>query len=60
MTPGRRNFLLALAASGAATTAAVMPKQPATSRSHPRTDRRATGGYQASAHVAKYYRTAKV
>ncbi len=58
---GRRNFLLALGAGGAATIAAVAAKtqispQPATTG----TGKRATKGYTASEHVNNYYRTTKV
>ena len=58
---GRRNFLLAVGAGGAATIAAVAAKtqiapQPATTG----TGKRATKGYTASEHVNNYYRTTKV
>lgn len=58
---GRRNFLLAVGAGGAATIAAVAAKTqisplPATTG----TGKRATKGYTASAHVNNYYRTTKV
>jgi shikimate 5-dehydrogenase len=57
----RRNFLLTLGAGGAATAAAVVATksgspQPTTTNK----DKRATRGYEASAHVNNYYRTAKV
>jgi spermidine/putrescine-binding protein len=57
----RRNFLLTLSAGGAATAAAVMatkaaPTKPAASSR----DKRATRGYQESAHINNYYRTTKV
>lgn len=57
----RRNFLLTIGAGGAATAAAVVAKQSATPTAQPEpTDKRATRGYQASAHVHNYYRTTKV
>lgn len=57
----RRNFLLAVGAGGAASTAAtvanIVPQaQPAASG----VDKRKTRGYQATAHIRNYYRTAKV
>ena len=57
----RRNFLLAVGAGGAATATAIVvnnksqEQQPATG-----SGKRATRGYQATAHVNHYYRTAKV
>jgi hypothetical protein len=57
----RRNFLLAVGAGGAATAAAIVAKNAAQGRvTAPSGDKRATRGYQASAHVNHYYRTAKV
>jgi hypothetical protein len=57
----RRNFLLAVGAGGAAGAAAMVANtvpqaQPAAAGA----DRKLTRGYQASAHVRNYYRTAKV
>ena len=57
----RRNFLLAVGAGGAAGAAAVVAKtvphaQPAAAA----TDKKSAKGYQASAHIRNYYRTAKV
>jgi len=57
----RRNFLLAVGASGAASAAAIVatavpPAPPATNPD----DKRRTRGYQASAHVQSYYETTKV
>jgi hypothetical protein len=61
MKLGRRSFfLLAAAAGGAAVTAALVAKKPAVSRPTSGDDKRAGRGYQASAHVANYYRTTKV
>ena len=57
----RRTFLLAATAGSAATAAAIVgkqsaaPEQPSTGN-----DKRATRGYQASAHVHNYYRSTKV
>ncbi len=57
----RRNFLLTLGAGGAAAAAAVVgsggaPGQGARAGGHARTQ----VGYQESAHVRNYYRTAKI
>lgn len=57
----RRNFLLAVGAGGAAGAAAIVANavpqaQPVATVA----DRKQTRGYQASAHVRNYYRTAKV
>ena len=59
---GRRNFLLAVGAGGAATAAAIAtrvipaeePKAVASS------DKRRGKGYQETAHVRSYYNTTKV
>jgi hypothetical protein len=56
----RRNFLLTLGAGGAATAAAVVASKSPSSKPAASSDKRATRGYQASAHVSNYYRTAKV
>ena len=57
----RRNFLLTLGASGAATAAAIVAtKSPNPSAPQTSKDKRATRGYEASEHVNNYYRTAKV
>ena len=58
---GRRRFLMAVGAGGAATIAAVAAKtqslpQPGTTGS----GKRATKGYAASEHINNYYRTTKV
>ena len=58
---GRRNFLLAVGAGGAATVAAVIAKAPA--QLQPSTTgngKRATKGYASSEHINNYYRTTKV
>ena len=57
----RRNFLLTLGAGGAATAAALVASKssPTTTPSSAK-DKRATRGYQSSAHVNTYYRTTKV
>jgi len=57
----RRNFLLTVGASGAAGAAAIAAKtvpqaQPVAARE----EKRRTAGYQDSAHIRNYYRTAKV
>jgi shikimate 5-dehydrogenase len=57
----RRNFLLTLGAGGAATAAALTASQSGSKKPAPaKTDKRATRGYQESAHVNNYYRSAKV
>jgi hypothetical protein len=56
----RRSFLMTLGAGGAATAAAIVAKRPATSSASDSKDKRATRGYQATAHVNNYYRTTKV
>ena len=55
----RRNFLLTLGAGGAATAAAIVAKN-APQSSVPDKSKRATRGYQESAHIRNYYRTTKV
>jgi len=56
----RRNFLLAVGAGGAATAAALVANPPKSSSPSKQGDKRATRGYQDSAHVNNYYRTTKV
>lgn len=57
----RRNFLLTVGAGGAATAAAVVAtKAPPIKPAPSTTDKRATRGYQESAHISNYYRTTKV
>jgi len=61
MKLGRRSFfLVAAAAAGGAAAAAIAAKKPAASRPLSGDDKRASRGYQASAHVISYYRTTKV
>ena len=55
----RRHFLLAVTAGGAATAAAVVSNK-APGAKPAGNAKRATRGYQESAHVRNYYRTAKV
>ncbi len=55
----RRNFLLTLGAGGAATAAAIVAKN-APQGTTPDKSKRAGSGYQESAHIRNYYRTAKV
>ena len=57
----RRNFLLTVGAGSAAGAAAIAAKtvphaQPVAARE----EKRRTAGYQDSAHIRNYYRTAKV
>lgn len=57
----RRNFLLAVGAGGAASAAAIVAKTVPQAQPVAAADgKRITKGYQASAHVRNYYRTAKV
>jgi hypothetical protein len=57
----RRNFLLAATAGSAATAAAIVAtKSPAPKAASPSSDKRATRGYQSTAHTDNYYRTTKV
>ena len=57
----RRNFLLTVGVGGAATAAAVVATKSAPVPTDlDKNDKRATRGYQASEHVANYYRTTKV
>jgi shikimate 5-dehydrogenase len=51
---------MTLGAGGAATAAAMVAKQPASSSASDRKDKRATRGYHATEHVNNYYRTTKV
>ncbi|MBE0621597.1 MAG: hypothetical protein IH605_13465 [Burkholderiales bacterium] len=58
----RRNFLLAVGAGGAAGAAAIVAKgvptaQPGAGAAN---SKKSSQGYQESAHVRNYYRTAKV
>ena len=57
----RRKFLLAALAGGAATTAAVttIPSNKSNKNARTKADR-SGAGYQLTAHVRNYYRTAKV
>lgn len=55
----RRNFLLAVGTGGAATAAAIVAKN-APQGAAPDKSKRASSGYQESAHIRNYYRTAKV
>jgi shikimate 5-dehydrogenase len=56
----RRNFLLTVGAGGAAAAAVVAGKKAPAPDAPASADKRATSGYQASAHVNNYYRTTKV
>ena len=56
----RRNFLLTVGAGGAATAAAIVGKNAATTPATQGKDKRATSGYKVSEHVENYYRTTKV
>lgn len=55
----RRNFLLTLGAGGAAGAAAIVSKTAPQSAASDKS-KRATRGYQESAHIRNYYRTTKV
>jgi nitrous oxide reductase len=59
---GRRNFLLAVGAGGAATAAAIASRVISTeeAKAVASSDKRRGKGYQESAHVRSYYNTAKV
>ena len=56
----RRNFLLAVGASGAAGAAAIAAKAVPQAQPAAASGKQSTTGYHASAHVRNYYRTAKV
>ena len=56
----RRNFLLSVGAGSAATAAAVISKPSPGPDKVASADKRATRGYQETAHVTDYYRTTKV
>lgn len=58
----RRNFLLAVGASGAAAAAAVASRSVGTDEPKvaASSDKRRGKGYQETAHVRRYYNTAKV
>ena len=60
--PSRRHFLISVGAGGAATAAAIVVKNAPQKTPQATADagKRATRGYQASAHVNNYYRTTKV
>ncbi len=59
---GRRNFLIAAGAGGAATAAAIAGRvlTPEAPQAVPSEDKRRGKGYQDTAHVRSYYNTAKV
>jgi hypothetical protein len=56
----RRNFLWTVGAGGAATAAAIVAKTSGLASSEKDQGKRASRGYQASAHINNYYRTTKV
>jgi nitrous oxide reductase len=56
----RRNFLLTMGAGGAATAAAIVGKNAATTPATDSKNKRATSGYKVSEHIENYYRTTKV
>ena len=56
----RRNFLLTIGASGAATAAAIVGKNASAPAAADSKDKRATSGYKVSEHINNYYRTTKV
>ncbi|MEO8202401.1 MAG: hypothetical protein ABI630_00960 [Betaproteobacteria bacterium] len=58
---GRRNFLLAMGAGGAATVAAIAAKtQTIPTPIKTSAGKRSTKGYTVSEHINNYYRTTKV
>jgi nitrous oxide reductase len=59
---GRRSFLLAVGAGGAATAAAIATRviSAEETKAVASSDKRRGKGYQESAHVRTYYNTAKV
>jgi hypothetical protein len=57
---GRRNFLLAVGAGGAATAAAIVAKTGSSTETTAAEAQPATRGYKVSAHIRNYYRTTKV
>jgi hypothetical protein len=56
----RRNFLLTLGAGGAATAAVVATRSAQQGAAEQKSKARKASGYQESAHIRNYYRTAKV
>jgi len=56
----RRNFLLTVGAGGAATAAAIVGTNTATTPASVSRGKRATSGYKVSEHINNYYRTTKV
>ncbi len=56
----RRNFLLSVGAGGVAGAAAIVGGKQALQGSSTEGDKRKSRGYQETAHVNNYYRTAKV
>ena len=56
----RRNFLLSVGAGGAATAAAVVAGRQVSKAAPGATGGQGKRGYQETAHVNNYYRTAKV
>lgn len=56
----RRNFLLGVGAGSAATAAALIVKNAPNTSQVDASDKRASRGYQDTAHVQNYYRTTKV
>ena len=57
---GRRNFLLAVGAGGAATAAAIVAKTGSPTETTSAEAQAGSRGYKVSAHIRNYYRTAKV
>ena len=56
----RRNFLLTVGASGAATAAAIVAKTSGSESLEKDQGKRTTRGYHTSEHINNYYRTTKV
>jgi len=60
LRPLRRNFLLTVGAGGVAAATALVAGKKTAGRAKGDGGKRDTRGYQASAHVNNYYRTAKI
>ena len=56
----RRKFLLTVGAGGVATAAATVATKPTQPSARDKDNKRATAGYNETAHIRNYYRTTKV